>query len=424
MDPIIPQDAQELGVTSPVDSPTATPPPVAGPATTTPTPPPVPGSIGEVVSSTEDNAAGDGKNKKKIFVIGGIVTFLLLVIGAAIYFAPRITSRLAQTTQVEVAAPTATPVPVVASAKVTYLEGTAWILSEGVNTPIYEDDEIEEGNTIETGEESKLTLSLEGGSILRLGPATKVVLTNLDSLDLAFSEEAGSLFAYVEKGVGRFVVAAGEVSVEAVGTAFSVEREEEVQVNVYESSVKVKEKETETNVEENSTWVQGTEAPETLNSTEVANDNFLQWALEEEIRRMEAEIVSQVAPPENAEDKEAYIATLKALGVDKKELLRQAYLKTTTGEVGTITLTGEKTPEGAVALSWTANGLAEAGYKIVWSKTPGKAYPGDKRTFNPLYGYEKTLGPMKPGTGTWYFRVCEWLGETCGVYSNELSFSF
>jgi hypothetical protein len=170
--------------------------------------------------------------------------------------------------------------------------------------------------------------------------------------------------------------------------------------------------------------VQGTEAPETLNSTEVTSDNFLQWALEEEIQRMEAEIIAQVAVPENKEDKEAYIAALKEIAGDKKELLRQAYLKTTTGTLGAITLTGEKTPEGAVALSWTADGLAENGYKIVWSKTPGKAYPGDKRTYNPLYYYEKVLGPMKPGTGTWYFRVCEWTGETCGTYSNELTFSF
>jgi hypothetical protein len=367
--------------------------------------------------------SGDGENKKKVFLVGGIVVFLLLVIGGAILLAPKITSRLAQKMEVTPAA-TSTPAPIVATARVSYLEGEAWIVSGEEKSPIYEDDEVSEGQAIETGEDAKLTLALEGGSILRLGPSSRVSLSNLDSLDLSFSQEAGDLFAYVEKAVGRFVVTAGEVSVEATGTAFSVEKDQEVQVNVYESSVKVKEGEAEVQVETNSQWVQGTPAPETLDTAEVASNNFLQWALEEEIQRMEAEIISQVAVPENKEDKEAYLAALQEVAGDKKELLKQAFLKTTTGSVGAINLTGEKTPEGAVSLSWTADGLAESGYAIVWSKTPGKPYPGDKRTSKPLYGYEKTLGPMKPGTGTWYFRVCQWTGETCGIYSNELTFTF
>jgi len=124
-----------------------------------------------------------------------------------------------------------------------------------------------------------------------------------------------------------------------------------------------------------------------------------------------------------SEDKEAYKVALEDLGIDKKELIKQAFLTTTTGAVGSITLTGQKTPEGAVSLSWTADGLASNGFRIVWSTTAGKAYPGDKRTNEPLFGYAKTLGPMKPGK-TWYYRVCEWTGTTCGAYSNELSFSF
>jgi len=310
MDPIQGADTQPPAPLHPVapgipDPQPATPPqaPVASTPSLTETP------------AAESMGAGDGGNKKKVFVIGGVVVLMLLVIGAAIYFAPRISSQLAKkvTTQV-VTLPT--QAPKLASARVTYLEGAAWTVSAEAKTPLYEDVEVWEGDTLETGEDARVALALEGGSILRLGPSTKVTLTNLDSLDLAFSQDSGALFAYVEKGVSRFLVTAGDVTVEAVGTAFSVEKEEVVLISVFENSVKVKEGETQTEVEENSQWVQGTVGPLALGADTVSSDNFLQWAFEEEIQRVEAEIISQVTVPENKEDKEAYIAALKEIGGD------------------------------------------------------------------------------------------------------------
>ncbi|OGM02520.1 hypothetical protein A2115_00875 [Candidatus Woesebacteria bacterium GWA1_41_8] len=394
------------------------PPPVSTPQPEAFTPPTV------EVQSSEPQSAGDGENKKKVLVTGGVLVVLLVVIGGAIFFAPRISSRLAQKVQPEPEA-TSTPAPVVvASAKVSYLEGAAWSFSAHLKNPLYEGAEVFEGELVETGEDAKLVLEMDGGSILRLGPASRVTLTSLMAGDLKFSQEAGDVYVYVEKGTGRFTVAAGEVSVEALGTAFWVQKDEEVVVNVFESSVSVKEGEgEEIEVKENKSWNQGLLASVNLNKTAVSSDNFLLWALEEEIQRMEADIISQNTTPEDKKSKEAYIVALKEIAGDKKELLKQAFLKTTTGEVSEVTVAGQKTPEGAVSLSWTADGLAEEGYRIVWSTTPGKPYPGDKRTNEPLFGYEKILGPMKPGT-SWYYRVCEWTGATCQAYSNELFFSF
>jgi len=309
-----------------------TPFPTQNPGTPEPSPniptiPPIPQAPGANTSvsaetqSIESLSSGDGVNKKKVFVIGGVVVLMLLVIGGAIYFAPRISSMLAKristkdTAEVTTAAPT--QAPKLASAKVSYLEGDVWSVTGDQKSPIYEDAEVTEGDILETGEDAKVVLALEGGSILRLGPSTKITLTNLDSLDLSFSQDSGVLFAYVEKGVGRFMVTAGDVTVEAVGTAFSVDKQDEVQVNVFENSVKVKEGEVEAKVEENNKWVQGESAPAALASSEVSSDNFLQWALEEEIQRMEADIISQVTVPENKEDKEAYIAALKEIVGDK-----------------------------------------------------------------------------------------------------------
>ena len=337
--------------------------------------------------------------------------------------ASRYAPRLAEQTQ-PVAIATSTPTPVVASAKVTYLEGSATSLLGDTSSDLAQGQSVYEGATIETEADTKVLLTFSGGSILRIGPSSKLTLTSLAPESMSFSQEKGITYAFVDDaGTGTFTVLAGEIKVEALGTAFSVEKDESVLVNVYESKVKITEGQDVLEVAQNKQFIQGSSVPATLVASELEVDNFLQWALEEELERIEAELISIVASSGISEDKEAYKVALEDLGIDKKELIKQAFLTTTTGAVGSITLTGQKTPEGAVSLSWTADGLASNGFRIVWSTTAGKAYPGDKRTNEPLFGYAKTLGPMKPGK-TWYYRVCEWTGTTCGAYSNELSFSF
>ena len=394
---------------------------------------PAPPSVSPVVAtptqgfstetSTIPTSPGSSGGGKKAVLLGVVGVLLLGAIGGGIYLASRYAPRLAEQTQ-PVAIATSTPTPVVASAKVTYLEGSATSLLGDTSSDLAQGQSVYEGATIETEADTKVLLTFSGGSILRIGPSSKLTLTSLAPESMSFSQEKGITYAFVDDaGTGTFTVLAGEIKVEALGTAFSVEKDESVLVNVYESKVKITEGQDVLEVAQNKQFIQGSSVPATLVASELEVDNFLQWALEEELKRIEAELISIVASSGTSEDKEAYKAALEDLGIDKKELIKQAFLTTTTGAVGSITLTGQKTPEGAVSLSWTADGLASNGFRIVWSTTAGKAYPGDKRTNEPLFGYAKTLGPMKPGK-TWYYRVCEWTGTTCGAYSNELSFSF
>ena len=394
---------------------------------------PTPPSVSPVVAtstqgfstetSTIPTSPGSSGGGKKAILLGVVGVLLLGTIGGGIYLASRYAPRIAEQTQ-PVAIATTTPTPVVANAKVTYLEGSATSLLGDTSSDLAQGQSVYEGATIETEADAKILLTFSGGSILRIGPSSKFTLTSLAPESMSFSQEKGITYAFVDDaGTGTFTVLAGEIKVEALGTAFSVEKDESVLVNVYESKVKITEGQDVLEVAENKQFIQGSSVPATLVASELEVDNFLQWALEEELKRIEAELISIVASSGASEDKEAYKAALEDLGIDKKELIKQAFLTTTTGAVGSITLTGQKTPEGAVSLSWTADGLASNGFRIVWSTTAGKAYPGDKRTNEPLFGYAKALGPMKPGK-TWYYRVCEWTGTTCGIYSNELSFSF
>lgn len=90
------------------------------------------------------------------------------------------------------------------------------------------------------------------------------------------------------------------------------------------------------------------------------------------------------------------------------------------GEVSSISLSGT-----GPNITWSTVGYSAKGFKVVWSKNPGPTYP--LRDENDRYHYYSdpyrttdTLDPFK-GPGTYYARVCEYLGGKCGVYSNQIS---
>lgn len=75
-------------------------------------------------------------------------------------------------------------------------------------------------------------------------------------------------------------------------------------------------------------------------------------------------------------------------------------------------------------VSWTVDGYSEKGFKVVWSMTSGPTYP--TRDGNKYHYYSSptkrsdTLSAFD-GTGIYYVRVCEYLGGSCGTYSNEVT---
>ncbi|MDD5726680.1 MAG: fibronectin type III domain-containing protein [Patescibacteria group bacterium] len=92
-----------------------------------------------------------------------------------------------------------------------------------------------------------------------------------------------------------------------------------------------------------------------------------------------------------------------------------------TSSSGQIKLTGILTDPGKVALSWTASGVdASKGFKVVISENANPVYPGND------YHY---LADPNAKQDVWsglddkvyHFRVCQYLGGACGVYSNDLA---
>lgn len=109
----------------------------------------------------------------------------------------------------------------------------------------------------------------------------------------------------------------------------------------------------------------------------------------------------------------------------------QAPASTPVPATRTITITSVSGPyvNGTTTkylVSWTANFASAQGYKLVWNPSPNPVYPGSPYYFYSTPDSSSGSGYVKgtTGSGTHYVRVCEYLGGTCGLYSNETSVTF
>ncbi len=95
---------------------------------------------------------------------------------------------------------------------------------------------------------------------------------------------------------------------------------------------------------------------------------------------------------------------------------------TSAGEVDSITLHAGSNG----MIEWETSGYSDKGFKVVWSKNENPTYPtrsGDKYHYysDPHKASDEVTAFS--GDGTYYVRVCEYLGGECGVYSNQVTVS-
>lgn len=74
------------------------------------------------------------------------------------------------------------------------------------------------------------------------------------------------------------------------------------------------------------------------------------------------------------------------------------------------------------SLTWSVQNFTSAmGFKVVVSENPNPVYPGnDYHYYSESSKRSDTWGGLESGQ-TYHFRVCEYLGGKCGVYSNDVS---
>ncbi|NTU99062.1 hypothetical protein HGA64_03595, partial [Candidatus Falkowbacteria bacterium] len=86
---------------------------------------------------------------------------------------------------------------------------------------------------------------------------------------------------------------------------------------------------------------------------------------------------------------------------------------------GSITLDGQQSGN-KVSLNWSLVGFdSSMGFKVVVSKELDPVYPGNEYHYLSDAGTRSDTWELDE-PGTYFFRVCEYLGGKCGVYSNNL----
>ncbi len=114
---------------------------------------------------------------------------------------------------------------------------------------------------------------------------------------------------------------------------------------------------------------------------------------------------------------------LTATPVSKENVVEKTQEVTSEPQTsGSITLEGQLTDPGKVKLVWSTSGLdASKGFKVLISESVNPVYPGNKYHYlsNPSVRQDYWSG-LANGK-TYHFRVCQYLGGKCGVYSNDIA---
>jgi len=289
------------------------------------------------------------------------------------------------------------------SVYVSYLSGTAWQIIDDRKVEIKEGDTLNQGAEIMTEENTRMVLVFDDGSIVRLDEDTLITLDEIMPEKIMISEENGNIFSRVQKDANhKFIVRASDVYVESLGTAFSVENRDEVEVKVFESKVKVKQAfGQEIEVEEKQKWDSTNKEKKELLSEDIKSDDFIDWSIEEE-----------------AEVKEKLAVVLEKPEKPKEEPKIVEEEKPTSSY--SLKLSGKALDDG-IFLSWAVSGIdVSKGFKIVKSQSSNPTFPGDGYVYVSDSSYRNYKLSLKDGK-EWYIRVCRYKGDgTCDTYSNEV----
>lgn len=136
----------------------------------------------------------------------------------------------------------------------------------------------------------------------------------------------------------------------------------------------------------------------------------------------EIKTVKNEAKEEIKTVKEELKSDVKALVVENKDKTAEFYPGTPgASSVTSITLVANS-PEPE-HVSWTTEGSLVSGMgrgvRVLFSKNPSPTYGSSMALPVGYKNYAKIYA--KEGTGTYYVRVCEFLGDRCGTYSNEVT---
>lgn len=319
---------------------------------------------------------------------------------------------------------------------------------------------LNEGDGVKVVGDGRAIIILDDGSSVRLNSGSEATLASLVPEHMQIVNEQGEVYTRVVKSKRLFDVAVGETVYRSLGTAYTTVNTEETQgVEVYQSAVQVIASDETGNAEE-TIVPQGTAYYEVnveepakegevtpIQADEIAQDEFVAWNAEQdgadETFKRELGVLTTIATvdddssstnesggeivvAENTELTEAEAVNVAAYDEKVAEIkqLSKEVVSPTPGvsSVSEITLIPDSPESGHV--SWTVEGNLvlgmDRGVRVLFSKSPNPTYGGTTLALPVGWKNYAKIWP-KEGDGVYYVRVCEFLGDTCGRYSNEVT---
>lgn len=282
--------------------------------------------------------------------------------------------------------------------QIEYIEGDVEKRTNNIGWELVEKGEIiENGDEVRALNESRTVITFEDGSILRLDENTSIRIESSKN-KIAIILDKGTVFNNVSKSDKReYLVSSDDFQIIALGTEFLVEKEinSSTKVMVLESEVEVRDSNGDV-IEKIETGkklvINNKEVEKTDISTDDKKDDFIAWN------------ISYNNDNEIIEEEEAIVVA------EKEEVVVP---------VSKISIWGEKTSNG-VRLNWSLNEVsAPKGFKLVKSASMNPVYPGNDYKYISNSGQRSYDWNITTGKG-YYFRVCQYVGGKCGVYSKNL----
>jgi len=339
--------------------------------------------------------------------------------------------------------------------EISYIKGDVQYKAVGgAWSSAWKDLQLMEGSSIKVLGEGLAAVELVDGSAVRLNSDSQVTLTKLSDKEVAIANDKGDVYVRVAKSNNRtFLVSAGEYVYKALGTAFRVfNTEKKKGVEVYESDVKILKGEKEViKVEEGKKYYylfpEDKEKEKKLQQISIPEkDEFLMWNKEQDEQNDKYKkdlgiledikmITKPTASKTTTKTKTATLTPSWTPTVKAEEPTKEPTLEPTV-EQGSILLVGSsftsslfwstivspsETPNAGINFTWTVNGGLDVskGFKLIKAKHANPVYPGDEVQYYSSSAREATWYIYDGGT--YHFRVCQYLGGACGVYSNDVT---
>jgi len=295
-------------------------------------------------------------------------------------------------------------------------DGEHWIT-------LNKEDVLEAGDRVRTAKDARASFLLDDGSVFRLEGESEILLTELTSADIHLALESGSVYNRVVEDDDRVyqVEHAGTIA-KALGTSFYVSgNEEETILYVVDSEVEFSNGDKKEKVEEGKKLAFSKEKQEFVEKELGEKSDFESWN-EKEDSYLEESAEPVVNEKEDETPAEESVSTDVA---PDKEIVEPTPEPTPAPKPVYEAPKGISAWMSGTKVVWKSSIALPKGVKVVWSKNSLPTYPtrsGDKYKYlssSSLEGSQYLTAFA--GTGTYYVRVCEYLGGSCGTYSNQTS---